>query len=181
MTPTDMLKHEHKIINMVLDGLQRQCERIERTGDVSADKLEQALDFLRNFADRCHHAKEERHLFAAMHERGMPIKAGPIAVMLAEHEEGRRRIAAAAAALPMARGKDKAAVEEVRQNLLAYVALLRAHIDKENLILYPMADRILNDDDQRRLEEAFEKVEAEEIGPGVHEKYHRLAHELAED
>jgi hemerythrin-like domain-containing protein len=181
MTPTEMLMHEHKVILMVLDGLQRLCDRIERTGEVSASQVDQAVDFVRNFADRCHHAKEERHLFPAMQDRGMSAKAGPIAVMLAEHEEGRRLIAAVAAALPMARGKNKASVEEVRQNLLAYIRLLRAHIDKENLILFPMADRILDDADQDRLEKEFEKVEAEEMGEGVHEKYHRMAHEIGKD
>jgi hemerythrin-like domain-containing protein len=57
---------------------------------------------------------------------------------------------------------------------------LRQHIDKENNVLYPMGNRVLTEDDQRQLSEAFERVEAEEMGPGVHEKYHQLAHELAE-
>jgi len=60
------------------------------------------------------------------------------------------------------------------------VALLRAHIDKEDNVLFPMADQLLTAADQKELTEAFEKVEAEEIGEGVHDKYHQLAHELAE-
>jgi hemerythrin-like domain-containing protein len=55
---------------------------------------------------------------------------------------------------------------------------LRAHIDKEDNVLYPMADRLFTPEDQRALTKAFEKVEAEEIGEGVHEKYHQLAHDL---
>ena len=68
----------------------------------------------------------------------------------------------------------------MKNSLLAYAKLLRRHIQKEDNVLYPMADRVLTGQDQQALAEAFEKVEAQEIGQGVHEKYHRLAHELAE-
>jgi hypothetical protein len=75
---------------------------------------------------------------------------------------------------------DKPAILKVKNSLLAYAELLRRHIQKEDNVLYPMADRVLTGQDQQALAEAFEKVEAQEIGQGVHEKYHRLAHELAE-
>ena len=58
--------------------------------------------------------------------------------------------------------------------------LLRAHIDQEDNVVYPIADQILTAEDQRDLGEAFDRVEAEEMGLGVHERYHTMAHELAE-
>lgn len=180
MTPTEILKHEHQIILLVLDVAEREARSIQETGKVRVDRLGQMVDFFRNFADRCHHAKEEDLLFVKMQERGMPIQGGPIAVMLAEHTEGRERVKAVAEALPRAAGGDAAAVTAVRNNLLAYVELLRAHIYKEDNILYPMADQLFTAEDQQALSEAFDKVEAEEMGAGVHEKYHQLAHELAE-
>jgi len=111
----------------------------------------------------------------------MPVSGGPIAVMLQEHDEGRRRMKAVADALPQAGSGDASALTSVRSNLLAYVQLLRAHIDKEDNVLYPMADRLFMPEDQRALTEAFEKVEAEEIGEGIHEKYHQLAHDLVKN
>lgn len=178
--PTQTLKHEHQIILMVLDAAEREVGRIQDGGTVNADTLEKIVDFFRNFADRCHHAKEETQLFAKMQERGMPGDRGPIAVMLVEHDEGRRRVRAVAEALSQAKKGDSLAIASLKENLLAYVQLLRAHIDKEDDILYPMADQLFTPEDQRALTEAFEKIEAEEIGEGVHDKYHRLAHELAE-
>ena len=50
---------------------------------------------------------------------------------------------------------------------------------REDHILYPMADQLLLPEDQRALEAEFERVEREEIGVGVHEKYQELAHRLA--
>lgn len=179
MMPTETLKHEHQIILMVLGAAEREAQSIQNSGKVHAEELDRMLDFFRNFADRCHHAKEEELLFVKMQERGMPVRGGPIAVMLQEHDEGRRRVKAVAEALPQARSGDASALTSMRSNLLAYVQLLRAHIDKEDNVLYPMADRLFTLEDQRVLTEAFEKVEAEEMGEGVHEKYHQLAHDLA--
>lgn len=180
MTPIEMLMHEHQIILMVLGAVEREAQRIQGSGQVDAAKTEQMVDFIRNFADRCHHAKEEDLLFVRMQERGMPAQGGPIGVMLAEHVEGRRLVKAAAEALPGAAKGDPQAVAAVRDSLLGYTRLLRAHIGKEDNVLYPMAERVLEAEDQQWLAEEFDRVEAEEMGAGVHEKYHQMAHELAE-
>ena len=178
MTPTETLQHEHEIILMVLGAAEREATSIQVTGAVHMDKVEQMLDFFPNFADRCHHAKEEKLLFVKIEERGVPVQGGPIAVMLHEHDQGRALLKATREAL--SRASDAAGVAGVKDNLSAYVRLLRAHIYKEDNILFPMAGQLFSADDQRALGEAFDKVEAEEIGEGVHDKYHQMAHELAE-
>jgi hemerythrin-like domain-containing protein len=76
--------------------------------------------------------------------------------MLMEHEEGRRLVARIAAGDP---GTRAGAVRD-------YVRLLRAHIDKENGILFPMADAVLDERDVRSLAEAFEAAQAE-MGPAA--------------
>ena len=181
MTSTEVLKHEHQIILLVLRGAEREVQSIAATENIHPDKVEQMVDFFRAFADRCHHAKEENLLFVRMQEKGMPVEHGPIAVMLAEHREGRRLVKAVADALPRAKAGDADAIAVVSENLSGYVELLRAHIAKEDNVLYPMADRLFTPQDQHALVEAFEKVEREEMGEGTHEKYHQLAHELGEN
>jgi len=180
VTPTQELRNEHRIILKVLDAAEREIDAIARTGKVREDFVLKLLDFVRNFADACHHAKEEKRLFVKMSERGMPLNAGPLAVMLHEHEEGRRLVKAAADALPSALLGDKRALQALKDGLAGYVDLLRAHIGKEDNILYPMADKMLTAEDQKTLAEAFERVETVETGTGVHEKYHKLADELAQ-
>jgi len=178
MTPTETLKHEHKIIQLVLAGARREGERVQSTGRMHVEKAQKMVDFFSNFVDRCHHAKEEKHLFLMLEQRGMSARSGPIAVMVEEHRQGRRMIASIAKALPRAAAGHKSALAAVGENLLSYVELLRQHIDKEDNVLYPMADGVLTPEDQQALAGAFEKVEAEEMGEGLHEKYHQLAHEL---
>lgn len=179
MTPTEILVDEHRLIKKVLDWGDAELARIAAGGRPDTARLLQAVDFIRNFADRCHHAKEEGLLFARMSERGMPREAGPIAAMLYEHDLGRTYVAAAANALEGAGRGEAGAMEALRENLGGYIALLRAHIDKEDHVLYPMAERLLGPSDQEWLLREFARVEREETGAGVHEKYHRLAEELA--
>lgn len=169
-----LLTHEHAIILTVLDAAEREAGSIRSTGDIRADTIRKMVDFIRLFADRCHHAKEEKHLFRMMRERGFPSESGPLAVMLAEYEEGRSKVRQIDSLLPAAEGGDRNA-----RLLSEYAELLRSHIGKEDNVLYPMAENVLAREDMDELADIFEKVEAEEIFAGVHERYHALAHELA--
>jgi hemerythrin-like domain-containing protein len=175
MKATETLKHEHKIILLVLAAAEKQAKAIEAAGKMDGDKIDKLLDFFRNFTDHCHHSKEEKHFFAALEQRGVRPDVGPIAVMLAEHQHGRHRLKAVADALVKARTGDRHAIREVRENLAAYVKLLKEHITKEDNVLFAMADKIFTAGDQTALSEAFEN----ETGEGTHEKYHQLAQELA--
>ncbi|MGD1148884.1 MAG: hemerythrin domain-containing protein [Thermoanaerobaculaceae bacterium] len=179
MTPTETLKHEHTIVLMVLQGAEREALAIQGGAEAHVDLIEQMVDFFRTFVDRCHHAKEERHLFPALQARGFSAESGPVAVMLHEHELGRAAVRAIAGSLPGARTGGRVAAAALAKDLLAYVELLRNHIFKEDNVLFPMADQVLPADEQTQLADLFDKVEEEEIGHGVHERYHQLAHELA--
>ena len=179
MTPTETLRHEHKIVELVLQGAEREALAIRKGGEVHAETVDEMVDFFKNFVDRCHHAKEERHLFPALNSKGFSPESGPVAVMLHEHEQGRAAVRAISESLPGARSGDRRAAAALADALLEYVELLRNHIFKENNVLFPMADRVLAANEQVTLAERFDQVEAEEIGEGVHERYHELAHRLA--
>ncbi len=174
MKATDILRHEHRIILMVLDG----ADAVVESNKFRLDTVEQMLDFFRVFADRCHHMKEERYLFPTLGRRGMSMTGGPIAVMLSDHDAGRAYLGEIAEALPRAKRGDADAAATIRNDLRLYAGLLRAHISKENAVLFQMSDAILTPEDQSELADAFEKVEAEEIGPETHERFHRFAHDL---
>jgi hemerythrin-like domain-containing protein len=178
MTPTETLKHEHQVILLVMDGVEREAESLRTKGTASYENIRKIVDFARSFTDRCHHGKEEKHLFPAMERHGQPHDQGPIAVMLLEHAQGRELVKAIAGALPLAEQGDPSALGALRDSLTAYAQLLRAHIAKENNVLFPLADRLLTPEDQKALGDAFDRVETEEMGEGTHEKYHQLAHEL---
>jgi len=171
MTPTETLKDEHQLILKVLDAAEQAASHPETLDLTTAEKM---VDFLRNFADRCHHAKEQDLLFPAMAARGLPLDTGPIAVMLHEHDEGRDHVRAIFLELDEEE-PDRALIA---RHLNEFATLLRGHISKEDDVLYPMADQLLSAADVECLQADFDRVAREHIGAGVHEKYHALAHEL---
>lgn len=129
------------------------------------------LNFLVIFADKCHHGKEEGFLFPQLEELGVPNQGGPIGVMLAEHVQGRALIAQMKAAV------EHADMDAFTQALLSYASLLRAHIAKENQILFPLADRLLTTEEQQALFDHFEEHEETVVGQGVHEALHANIHQ----
>lgn len=177
MRATEALKEEHKVIEKVLQVLERSARRLEAGDRVGPEIFDGTLDFLKNFADRCHHYKEEEVLFPALEAKGLPREGGPTGVMLHEHEEGRGLIRAMGEALGGYKRGDVKATKALAQAAKRYTILLREHIPKENDILYPMADEALRGEDGR-LMERFERVEEERMGEGAHERYHALVEEL---
>ena len=172
MKSTEDLMNEHRIIERMLDILAKACDRLEGGDFASSEAFAHAADFFKNFADLCHHGKEEKKLFQKMVARGMSAEVGPIAVMLHEHEDGRAHVRAMG---KLSEKKlDDYARDELMRHSREYVDLLRQHIQKEDNILYPIADKILTEADQKELEQGFEEIETKVMGPGVHERYHKM-------
>lgn len=180
MKPTEILSAEHRVIEQVLDCLEKMVEHCGATGELDKQSAADAIAFFKMFADRCHHGKEEVHLFPAMEARGFSRDSGPTGVMLREHEEGRQFVRGMELHLDAAAGGDEQARKEFCRNARGYLHTLRDHIDKEDHCLFSMADQAFSDADQQALLAQFEKVEHEEMGEGTHEKYLDIANRLAE-
>ncbi|HMA54881.1 MAG TPA: hemerythrin domain-containing protein [Acidobacteriota bacterium] len=179
MKPTEELSHEHQAILRMIGILDKMADSLDAGAAVAPKDLEDAVGFIRVFADKCHHAKEEGHLFPEMERAGIPRDRGPIGVMLADHEEGRRHVAAMAGAIPGIKKADRKAAATFAAAARGYGRLLTGHIFKEDNILYPMADARLSPDQQGSLEACFADVEKNMVGEGKHEEFHRLLERLA--
>ncbi len=180
MVPTEELKQEHQGILLMLRILERVAAKIESGEKAELDHLEQIVGFFKVFADKCHHGKEEELLFPAMEKGGIPKERGPIGVMLLEHQQGRGFIRGMENALGRYKKGDAPALKDFAKEARSYISLLTQHINKEDLVLFPMGDKVLAKDVQEKLSEGFEKIETERIGEGTHEKFHKLLEELKE-
>jgi hemerythrin-like domain-containing protein len=181
MEATDILMEEHRIIERVLSALENQVQRMKTGSPVRTDFFLDAAAFIRKFVDGCHHRKEEESLFTAIVEGGLSNQTGPIAIILAEHEQGRVFTRALEKAARAVAGGQSAARDDMILNAQAFVALMRQHIRRENDFLFPLAARMIPPDQQAKLSAEFERIEHEEIGAGVHEKYHALAEALEKE
>jgi len=173
-SPIEVLKNEHRVIERVLDAMEKQLTR-----PVDEDFFRDAVDFLRNFADGCHHAKEEKELFPVLESAGIPREGGPIGCMLDEHEMGRALIHRIVSNLPAAAQGDAEATCMLRNATTAYIRLLREHIDKEDNVLFVMADRALGPEEQELMRSAFERADRSNSCSSKHDYYVDLAAELS--
>jgi hemerythrin-like domain-containing protein len=180
MKPTEILSAEHRVIEQVLDCLEKIAERAESSRALDVASARTALEVLRTFADRCHHGKEENCLFPKLASCGFPTHVGPVAVMLQEHESGRAEIRGMDAALIDASRNDGNSVAYFVAAARRYVALLRDHIAKEESVLFPMAESLLTPADCDDIVKSFQAVELIDTRPGTHEKMLGLADALAD-
>lgn len=178
MKPTEQLKNEHEAIKLMMAVLEKICLKIESKENVPAEHLERIVEFIKVFADKCHHAKEEDLLFVAIEEAGIPREGGPTGVMLMEHDMGRGYVKELAEAIEKYKTGDIDASSKIIESARNYINLLTPHIDKENNILYEIADAHLSEEKQKELLEKFETLEKEKIGLGKHEEFHKLLDNL---
>jgi hemerythrin-like domain-containing protein len=136
MGALDALRHEHDVILDAV-GLMEKTVTLPETQDIDLALCAKILIFLREYADRNHHAKEEDVLFPVM--RLDPMLARLAELLEREHVEGRALVAAIERAL-MRPERHKA----LRDAVLDYVEFIRLHIAKENEMVFPAAERELS-------------------------------------
>ena len=166
MKSVDRLVAEHDIIERGLNVLETAVSRIEANQTVPEDFVGWAPEFFSQFADKCHHAKEEDLFFPLLKERGIPEEGGPIGVMLNEHVLARdcvRRMREASEKDGFDGAMFAAAAKQ-------FIPLLRQHILKENNVLFKMAENVLNEADDDAVFGKFTEVEQERELAGLHEK-----------
>lgn len=163
----DDLKHEHEAILVSFRILGSMSESLLLGQAVETKDMSDFVSFLKEFADKCHHGKEEGILFPAMVAAGVAEQGGPIGVMLNEHVEGRALIKQMEACITPELN-EAAFVKAVRD----YSELLTEHIQKENNVLFPMAERMLSAAKLDSLHADFESHESKVMGAGRHEQLH---------
>jgi len=143
--PIKRLVDEHTLIKKWLALIPDVVAKLDTQPALAREIIIKGVDFIRSYADKFHHAKEEEILFKYFDENLDIIKA-----MFADHDIARGHVRAVVEALEK---KDKVALVE---HLLAYRDLLAEHIKKEDEILYPWMDRNLS---TRQVGELFAKFE----------------------
>jgi len=172
---TQDLRKEHETILFVLKILDKVMAANEEEDDVKLEYYDELIYFFKIFADKCHHGKEENYLFEALVNSGFQKEDGPIAVMLQEHRQAREYLEM------MSDAVKREDLTGFNDNAEQYRDLLKNHIDKEENIIFAMADKIVDEESQDCLFEKFEQYEEEVIGSGVHEKLHAMIDIWAED
>ena len=173
------LRMEHDAVRLTLKVLDRICQEIELSGKLGkAQHVDHLLEFFTVFVDKCHHGKEEELLFPALEQIGVNRDNGPIGVMLREHQLGRESVQKMKAAFSQFKTGSVSAAVDFTRNARDYISLLDQHIEKENNVLFPLAEKQLSEAKLAELLKGFEKIEADKIGVGKHEEFHKMIDQL---
>ncbi|HEY3307595.1 MAG TPA: hemerythrin domain-containing protein [Desulfuromonadaceae bacterium] len=156
---TATLVEEHRLILRMIALLEKNAHRTAQGAYENWQFYLDGVDFIRNYADRFHHAKEEDVLFEALVKNGMPRENSPVAAMLMEHDLGRNYVKAMESAALEALAGTLGQEGEIAENALAYAALLRDHISKEDEILYPLAERVIPESMREAVVEGYQAAE----------------------
>jgi len=178
--PSEILREEHEVITHLLHVLGAMASEVERGARVPRRDLEAVLEVIVGFADRCHHAKEERVLFPALAEASPRDGALLVRRLEGDHRAGRKLVGAMSEALPGVVEGKAASRKNFAKSARTYVGLLEAHIAAETDRLLPLVDSAIPPDKRAALAADFERIEREETGAGLHERYEGMIHHLAD-
>ena len=156
--PTELLKDEHQAVLKKLTALEKDISRLDKREEISAELKELAAFFETEFWT--HFDKEEQALFPEF-DSFMPHGAGPIAVMLQEHVVLRDTNEVMQEAIKRyLQGADDAATKQViSQNGSHFIDFLRSHINKEDGILFMMADMHLDQKQNEKVARLFQEMD----------------------
>ena len=154
-TCTENLENDHVYVLRLTDVMEKMV--VGLATDLS--DMELVVKLIQQYADGFHHAKEENLLFPLLVKKGFSEQEGPVGVMLQEHAEGRNFVKAMVSDMDRYRTGDDTVLPDIYRSMQGYIDLLRAHIGKENNVLFRMADRALSTEEQQALLSEFAALE----------------------
>lgn len=172
MQTIEIMVEEHANIRRMLKVVRSLCYKIMTLEEFDIEDIPKIIDFVRTYADKHHHGKEEDILFKTMNEKIERLrKAGAITGMYIEHDLGRLYMQDLEMAVKAySEGSDEARLDIIA-NAIGYANLLDRHIEKENTAMYKFAEKMLDEESKSFIEEESRKLEQEATDKGLQQKY----------
>ncbi len=176
---TEMLKDEHANILRVLAAAESLANRLEQGERVPQATLQDVLEFFHIFVGKCHDGKENEILFPALINKGILQKTNPMGHLLKEHKRGWSLLHKLGDATYDMQFRTTEAAQRWAHAARNYVEFLRRHIEEENELLLPEAEKVLGTEEQEALSSEFDKFQAVRIGLPIHDRMRRMVEDLA--
>jgi hemerythrin-like domain-containing protein len=173
MKSTKLLMADHEIILRALLVLDEMVMETEHGKEINNDDIRSLLTFFRDFADGCHHVKEEAIFFPALMQASRAFQDGPLSIIGYEHKHGR------ALTSTMSESLDRDKKEDFLMYAHRYIDLMTEHMDKENDVLFDIANQTLSDEEDDKVADDFERFGKTTIGMQTQECAHDMIESLA--
>ena len=176
--PAEVLEAEHRYIQKVVGAIALHVDAIGAGKAPGNGLLAEVVDFMRAYADQCHHGKKEALLFPALEQKGVSPQGCPLAALKHEHVAGRTLVTDLAIAVSGSHAGVDVPTEALVKCLQGLVALYPNHIWKEDYLLFPMTGKVITDQEQLRLAAEFDRVD-ETFGVEKRRRFEEWADALA--
>jgi len=166
---------EHRLIEKMIALIKNTLAGIKSSGSVDPLFVDAVVDFIRVYADRTHHGKEEEIFFRELDKRQLSETDRRVMdELIEEHVFGRATVKALVAANTRYRNGDQAALADITDSMTTLVEFYPKHIEKEDKLFFPAARAYFTDDEDQSLLAEFEDFDRKMI----HEKYESLIKDL---
>ncbi|MDF2592111.1 MAG: Hemerythrin cation binding domain protein [Clostridia bacterium] len=164
--PIQRLVAEHTLIKRLLALIPDVCDSVNADLESNREVILKSVEFIRQFADKFHHAKEEDILFA--YAKG---NTDIISVMLEDHKKGRYYVKS------VLLGLETGDASFITYSLKHYRELLTEHIKKEDEILYPWIEKGMTAAQIDELEIKFDETDLK-FGNDFYDKWEDFVNSL---
>lgn len=179
MNSIQIMMDEHQNILRMLRVVRKACLKVLLGEEICYDDFHQMIDFIRNYADKHHHGKEEKILFHEMVQHLGPLGNKLITHgMLVEHDSGRLFISELESALDRVKNGSFESRLDVIANAISYTDLLKCHIEKEDSVVYTFAARQLSAEVMNKVEKDTILFEEDAVEKGIPSYYLNLLQQL---
>lgn len=173
----DFLIAEHEMIERAMAVLKNCLENFDEAAQ-NPLQMTRAIDFLLEFGDKIHNRKEDYMLFPHMESKGIPVKGGPLGVMLMEHEAERELLASMIMQAKGIRYAPDDEKQDYKNKGFEYLKIRAEHIWKENDVLFKMGVKVTGEEDNTELLEGFLRIDTEAYGETAREKFQQMLKEV---
>lgn len=174
-SPAGPLMTEHRVIERMLRILEAQASAISKSRAVDPAVIDLAVDFIRTYADRCHHGKEEDILFRRLADKPLDAELSRVmAELIEDHVRGREMTRRLAEANERYRGGDASALDDIESAAADLIAFYPVHIEKEDRHFFKPCLDYFTDAEKQEMLAAFEAFDRTLI----HEKYRGVVESL---
>ena len=171
MLPIGPMMIEHRLIERMIKVMDSKLREMKAGRKADTAFIETAVDFIRTYADRCHHGKEEDILFRELKKKPIAEDHGRIMEELIEaHREGRKITGELVEANARYLAGDSKALEDILQCIQTLVDFYPGHIEKEDKHFFIPVMRYFSKDEQDAM---LKEGHAFDQGL-IHEKYRHI-------
>jgi len=179
MNGIQLMIDEHVYIKRMIKVMRQACLLVYKHEPINYGDFELMIEFVKEYADKHHHGKEEQILFnRILDETGELGEKLITNGMMVEHGQGRFYIHELEEALQSVKDGNPDASIDVIANAVSYANLLSRHIDKEDNVVYTFALRELKSETIEQVNEECQEFEKKQVELNIQMKYIQMVEVL---